>query len=274
VDTEKDTGKWDYSITGVDGGVQFQVSPAVVLTGGLRYETRQVESSLLVEEESHTETYPDTNLLGVFGNVSWRLLTTLHLTADYQYGSADDPFTLASPSDYHRLRLGARYRRDSGLSLLGYYLLHRNKNDNSDWTSDLDQLDLQVGYHRDNLNCSLGYSLILVERAIDQQVTTLPGFGGGQTLYFPILYEANTNLFTGQALWNLNERWALGGDFNVYNNSGSEALSNGTIRAFVEYAFWQNYLINLGYRYTNFEEDDGLNDYSANIGEFSVGYRW
>ena len=35
-----------------------------------------------------------------------------------------------------------------------------------------------------------------------------------------------------------------------------------------------NYLLNAGYRYVDYTEDDGLNDYTANIGEFSVGYRW
>jgi hypothetical protein len=152
--------------------------------------------------------------------------------------------------------------------------LHRIDNDDSDWSSDLDQVDVQLGYHRDNLNLSFGYGLILVEREIDQQVTTTPGFQGGIVFDFPILYEGETHLFTGQARLSLNEQLAVGGNFNIYDNNETEPLTQINLRSFVEVALSNNYLINASYRYVDFEEDDGLNDYSANIGEFSVGYRW
>jgi hypothetical protein len=269
VDSDENKGKWDYSIIGFDGGVQFQVSPAMVATGGLRHETRKVDISLTEAGESESETPPDTKLLGVFGNLSWQVLTALHLTTDYQLGSADDPFTLTSPTDHHRLRIRADYKMMSGLSVMGSYLLQKFENKDSDWTADQNQLELQIGYRRDKLNLALGYGLIQIKRDIDQAVTM-----GSTTKDFPNLYEGKTNLFTGQVRFDLNKTWALGGDVNFYDNKESEPVKQLNLRSYVEVALANNYLINVGYRYVDFNEDDGLNDYKANIAEFSVGYHW
>jgi hypothetical protein len=245
----------------------------MVVTGGLRHESREVDIAQTLEGELESESPEDTKLTGIFGNFSWRISEALRLTTDYQLGSVDDPFTLASPTDHHRFRARARYVMNSGFSLTGSYLLHRFENDNSEWTADQDQVNLHVGYRRENFDCALGYGLMLVKREVDQEITTV-GFGGGDVFEFPILYEGETHLVTGRARLDINDQWAVGGNVNFYDNTESEPVTQLNLRSFVEVAFANNYLLNVSYRYVDFEEEDGLNDYSANIGEFSVGYRW
>lgn len=270
IDGAKNKGKWEYDILGVNSGLQVQFSPTIVASGGVRYETRGVKITLVEEGESEIEEPDDTTLLGAFGNLSLSLAKALRVTADYQLGSSDDPFTLTSPTTNHRLRLRTRYNFPSGIAVTGSYQLNKIENDNAGWTADSNQANLQVGYHRDNIDLSAGYGLMTVKREVDQVLT--PSYGSG--FDFPVLYEGKTHLINGQAHVSLNKQFAVGGNVNYFDNKESNPLSRLDLRAFVEMTLVQNYLVKLGLRHVNYEEEEGLNDYSANIGEVSIGYRW
>jgi hypothetical protein len=67
----------------------------------------------------------------------------------------------------------------------------------------------------------------------------------------------------------------VGGSFNHYQNDGSFGINREDLRTWVELGFGEMYLLHLGYRLVDYEEDDfDWDDYDSNIGEFSVGYKW
>ena len=122
---------------------------------------------------------------------------------------------------------------------------------------------------------SVGFSTIDVDRRIDQTVTTLPGFGGGQELFFPIAYDADSDFIDARLRYAVDERIAFGGDFRLYDNSGSFALEREDLRGWVEFGVGNGYLIHLGYRTVDYDEQAfNFDDYDADIAEVSFGYRW
>ena len=73
----------------------------------------------------------------------------------------------------------------------------------------------------------------------------------------------------------LADDWRVGGYANVYWNRGFWEIDRFTFKAYVEYTFTNGLVSQIGYRYMDFEEKlSGFNDYSANILEISLGYRW
>ena len=262
-------GKSKYDIVGFEGGVQWQFSSAVIVSGGVLRETRNVESSANGAEAEEKET----SLTGVFAHLNGQIAESLNLSADYQLGSTDAPYALTSPTTQNHLRVRTKYQINPQVSIMGSYLMNRIKNDDVDWTSNQDQVNLDVGYHKDNLDLMLGYGMLNIKSEVDQHVEG----GEGETavdFVLPVLYEGKLNLVTGQARFAVNKQWTLGADVSYYDNTESEEVKQLNLRPYVEVVVAKNYLVNVGYRYVDFQEGDGLNDYKANIAEFSVGYRW
>ena len=103
---------------------------------------------------------------------------------------------------------------------------------------------------------------------------TNPGFGGGQELPFNILYESDSDMIDARIVYDMDGKWSLGADMRQYDNSGSFGVEREDYRVWGEFALG-DYLVHLGFRTIDFDETGfNFDDYDADIGEFSIGYRW
>jgi len=260
------TGRWEIQTTGADVGLEFLVSPTLSVGGGVAVENRDVDFVWSADAEV-VEEREKTDREGFFASLSWRPTSAFRLTATAEDNSFDDPFTLASPTDRRRYRVTGRYNWGNGFFASGVYQLVDFENGNSGWTADSDRLALRVGYGREGLDLSLGLATGEVNREIDQLVNG--------TVLFPIDYQADTDMFDGRVRYAVNDRWAFGGSFRVYDNKGSFALTHDDYRAFVEVNCPAGYLARVGYRMVDYDEDRfDFDDYDADIAEFAIGYRW
>lgn len=271
---DNNVGAWEIETLGAEAGLEFFVSPTVTVSGGLVYEDRDVDFAfdqdgvLPPEDEELDEGSTDHD--GYYGIVSWRPSSAFLLHVSFEDNSFDDPFTLASATDRQRYRVRGRYRWDTGLSLTGTYLVNDYENTNSGWDAENNIASFRLGYEEEGLYASLGYSFVDVERSIDQVVE-----GGFREDLFRIFYEADSDFLNGQLRYQVNDRVAFGGLFRLYDNDGSFALERDDLRAYVEVGFLENYLFHLGYRTVDYDEQAfNIDDYDADIAEFSIGYRW
>lgn len=269
IDGEKQEAMLKYDNKAGEGGLQYLFSPEMTLTAGYRYEVRELEGT-------ETVTYEDkTTRNGLFGNIKWDI-KAFKITADYQFGDYNDPFTLISPTSFHRFRLTAKTKIDR-FNFSGSYLWNQAKSEvyDDEWDSTKNQLSLRAGYHGQKIQVFAGYSLIDVEHQGRRTIVYPPTWTGPGSFPWDILYEGKSNLLDASFSTDLANNWALGGYANIYWNRGFWEIDRFTFKAYVEYTFDNGLVSQIGYRYVNFEEKmSGFNDYSANILEISFGYRW
>ena len=257
------SGRWNIETTGGEAGLQVSVNPKLTISGGVRSESRD---TTWYTSESGTEVKESTDNTGFFGTVGWRPTKEFHLTGTAETNSYNDPFTLASPTDHTRYRVRGVYNMAGGTYVAANYLRNEAKNSNSGWDSTAEQYGLQVGYEKPGVHASIGYGNVKLDRTIFQ-VTTVGNFD--------IAYNADSDFVDGQLSWTLAERWVVGGTARYYKNTGSFALKRTDYYGFVEYDFTQGYLVRVGYRSIDYNEDQyNFDDYKADIAEFSIGYRW
>ena len=266
MDLKYETGQFE-------GGIQYQPSSKIGVTVGFHYEERDVEDQVEIEEVN-----APTKRTGLFGTLVWRPGKNFNMTADYQLGSYDNPFTLISPTDYNRFRLTAKLKSKNFFASSSY-LYNKSKNEDEGvlfWESSKNQFNLRLGFHGDKVKASAGYSLIDVAREGNRTIYYPPAWIGGEGSFdWDILFDGTSNLFDAYLYFDLNKTWGLGGYINYYDNNGSWELSRTTLKAFAKYQFQCGFITQLGYRLVDFKETkNGYNDYKANIFEISFGYQW
>ncbi|MDX1502119.1 MAG: hypothetical protein R3325_07135 [Thermoanaerobaculia bacterium] len=266
-------GRWEIDTDVYEIGAQFHVSADVTVAAGVREETRDLDFEWSEDGEGHGERV-ETDQSGYFANVGWRPAKRCSLNLELEDSSFDNPFALASPTDRQRYKLRGSYGNDRGLTVTGSYAINEVENDLSTWKSDYDQLAVRLNYDRDRLRASLGFSNIDVDRKSDQEITTLPGFGGGAVLPITVFYDADTDIIDARVVYDMDGRWLVGADARQIDNSGSFGLEREDYRLWVEFGLG-DYLLHLGYRTIDYDETGfDFDDYDADIGEFSIGYRW
>jgi hypothetical protein len=268
-----------------EGGLQYAFTNKLILTGGYRNEQRKLTNLETAEGADQTTRN------GFFGNLKWDL-RNLHLTADFQRGRYENPFTLISPTSYDRFRTTARWQLGK-TNLSASYLMNRIKSDvpgglnflvnygsdsyNDLWKSSNDQVNLRLGYHGDKINFSLGYAYIHVKQDSTRLVSYPASWAGAPgTFNWVIAYTGNSTLLDANLAWTLAADWKVGLYANSYKNTGFWPIDRTMIRAYVEYLLSGGFAAQVAYRYANFKESlsGGANNYNANIVEFSFGYRW
>jgi hypothetical protein len=271
IENEAEMVDFSYRTIGSDVGIQYEFSSRLALTIGYRSERRELEGL-----ETVTYDY-DTTQSGLFGDIKWNPFKALKLTLDYEHSDYENPFTLISPTDYDRLRLTAKYQLRSFV-LTGSYLWSDSKSEIEEdlfqaWRS---QLNLRGGFHGERMKAFVGYAYIQSNREGSRTVAYPPFWTGpGGTFLWEILYEGKAILFDVTLSYDVDKSWKIVGYANIYSNSGSYEIDRTTIRGYLEYTFLGGYAARVGYRYVDFREKrGGFNDYSANIFEFSFGYRW
>ena len=269
-DGNRSLGVWEIDTSGLEAGVSFAATTAITVGGGVRWENREVDHGAVVGGNDVDLEGTETEHTGYFADLSWRPAGTgFSLTGSVDSSSFDDPFALASPTDRLRWRLRARYAiADTGFSLRGALSSDESENDDSGWQATYDQADLQVAYTRPQLEASLGWSRVEIDRDIDQ-------FVNGGAFFFPIAYGAEADFVDARVRWQPTERLTAGGTLRRYENSGSFGLERDDFRAFVDYAFPAGYTLGLAYRTVDYDEDEfSFDDYDADVIEASIGYRW
>jgi hypothetical protein len=265
---------WQIDTTSIQLGVEYSVSPQVLVSAGILEESRDVDFTWSDPAEAVSED-EKTDQTGYYATLAWRPNRFCRVEVSFEDSSYDDPFTLASPTDRQRVRVRGRYGNENGFNVTGSYAMNDVENSNSGWDSTYDQADLRLGYRRDDLNVSFGYNLVDMDRSIDQIVSTPPGFGAAPPFLVAIDYQAEATFVDGRVRYEANEDWTLGADLRMYDNDGSFGLKRDDYRAWVEMDFGTNYLLHLGYRTVDYDEERfNFDDYDADIAEISVGYRW
>jgi hypothetical protein len=267
-------GRWNLETNGGRTGVELDFASQVTVTAGIQYEHRKVNAAY-TETSADLESHPTvtTRDTGFFGTVGWVPRRGVHLTAELEDASYTDPYTLKSPTDRQRVRVRGQYKLESGLYLSGSFLYNKFKNDDSGWDAHYNEGNLRLGYQKGAVTAAAGYGRIDISRNVSQEVDVVDT----TNLLFlvPIAYDAKTDLWDGELRWAVDKEWAVGGDLRYYSNSGSWPLAHDDLRGYVEYTFTGGYVVHAGYRYVKYDEKQyNFDDYSANIGEFSVGYRW
>lgn len=266
-------GVWEIETDGFEAGLEWTASSTLVLTGGVRYESRDVthgaeEGAAGAPLDLERET---TDHDGYFATVAWRPTGDLRFTLDYEDDSFDDPFTLASATDRSRVRATGRYSLDNGFWLSGSYLLTEYENDVSGWDAQTDQANLRLGYRDDRLSASVGYSMAEFDRAIAHEVVG----SFGPPAFFAIDYTAESDFIDGMLRWSATPALTLGGELRLYENDGSFALERDDYRVFGEYRYESGFLYRLSYRTVDYDESAfDFDDYDADLFDFGVGWSW
>lgn len=257
-----------YHTLGLEGGLQYQFSPALSMTAGYRSEIREFQG---IETVNHKE---ENTLNGFFANVNLKVKRLLQLTADYHHGIYDNPFTLISPTDFYRMRITARFHYKEFNIHTSY---HHNQT-TSDileklWESSTDRINLRAGYRIGPAQISIGYNRINTVHESDRIITFAPPASG--SFAWDVFFEGKSNLMDVSLDFDISEQIKIGTNGNYYDNNGYWEISRTILNSFVEYMFPNRLVSHLGYRYIDFkEESSGANDYSAHIIELSFGYRW
>ena len=89
------------------------------------------------------------------------------------------------------------------------------------------------------------------------------------------MYEGQSTLWDFNLSWDFTENWKLGAYVNSYTNRGFWEIDRQMLKGYVEFLLPLGFSTEVAYRYVNFKEEmSGMNDYKANIFEFSFGYEW
>jgi len=287
IGTTSDRTSIIYDRLGLEGGLQFQLSSKFVLTAGARSETRTVDAGERAEEG-----YEDTETVrtGFFGNLKWDLLKALKLTFDYQRSDTDDPYTLVAPTQFDRFRATLRTQlknftltanvlsvkvRNELEGGLNFRILTSEDAYADVWTSSNTQFNLRLGYRTAGLEAAVGYGLMKADEKSGREVAFNPSWTGpGGTFPWMIDTTADANLFDASVSWAFRPGWRVGAYLNSYRNTGFWPIERTIVKAALEHTFGGGFVGQFGYRLVDFKEKDSKVDYTANILEFSFGYRW
>lgn len=257
---------WDVATDGYEIGAELALSPIVTIAAGWSGESRSTTYGW-VFDAAEAGRDADTDRAGYFARLMLELASGLQLTASIEDNSIDDPFTLASPTSSRRYKTSARWRWDNGLSLSASYRRTDVDNDVSNWLADTEQADARLIYQRPRLRVSGGYARIDLARAVQQAVTA-----GARITVFAIDYAAESSFLDASARWQLNDRFAIGGELRAYDNRGSFRLTRDDYRALFDVRVGNEYSLQLTYRDLEYVED-AYDAYDANILEVAFGLR-
>lgn len=275
---EPNDGMYEIDTTSIEAGVEWLPSREITVAVGVIEESRDVDLLTFFEGEELKNETAKTDQTGYYGRFNWRPNRTFQLSASLEDASIDDPFALTAPTDRSRYRLQGRVNLENGFWASGNYILAEYENglNGADgWEADSDQLGVRAGYRKDGLDLGFGYQIHDVDRAVDQVVTTAPGFGGGQVFDFPVFYESEATFWDGRVRYVASQRLTVGADARFYDNDGSFGLSRDDLRAYADIAVMGSYILHLGYRTIDYDEDEvDFDDYDADIIELGLGYRW
>jgi hypothetical protein len=258
---------WEIATDGYEIGAELALSAVVTVAAGWSSESRSTVYGWSFDADA-AGTDGDTGRTGYFARLMLHLAGGLDITASVEDNSIDDPFTLASPTSSTRYKATARRRWSNGLSLSANYRNTDVDNDVSNWLAGTEQGDVRLIYQRPRLQVSGGYTRVDLERSVEQAVTA-----GTRVTVFAIDYTAESSFWDASARWQLNERFAIGGDLRSYDNHGSFRLTRDDFRAFLDMRVGDDYRLQIAYRDLDYVED-AYDAYDVGILELAFGVSW
>ena len=258
---------WSIETTGLEARFELVLTPNIVLGTGWSSEDRDVEYRQGLVPDPSAERL-STQRDGFFLSLSFDPLGPLSFTASVEDNSIDDPFTLSAPTQGRRYRVHGRYRWDNGLGLTASYRKNDLENDLSGWSGDTEQTDIRLSRNGEALRLSAGYGRVDYSRRIDQLV-----MGGARGNLFSIAYGAEGTFLDASLRWQAGPRIATGAYTRIYDNDGSYPLERNDWRAFVELGLGDGYHLQIAKRSIDYDED-GFDDFDAELVELAVGFRW
>lgn len=266
--SERFLGQWDVSTTGADLGLEWAPTTALTVSGGVRWEERDVEGAVGTDTLGPRET-ETTEHTGFFVTGGWRPANGLRLTAELDTSSYDDPYTVAAPTDRLRYRLRAQMPLPGAWSVVASVTGTEVENDQVDYDTSIMRWDGRVRYSLPTLQASLGFSHHEIDRNVDQIVLV-----GAPRLY-AIDYQAEADFLDLHVEWRPVTAWTVGAMALLYDNDGSFAVERDDLRLWAEYGFADNYSLGGAYRTVDYQEGSfRLDDYEADVVELYLGWRW
>jgi len=254
VETEVDIKTFIY-----ETGVQVLLYKTLSVTGGMRYESREVS----LEEEQKEKTYRTT----AFFNANYSLSNRLNLMGEYERGAYNEPFTLMSPTDLNRFKIRGKFKPFEKLSLILSYLRKDLKNKDSGGKFNSSTYGLDFDYSlKSRLHLSAGYSRAEIDTSISNNVL----YQFVQILW-NIKYESANNIFRGSMKYDINKNLSVGAMVYYYKNTGTWGLDWTTIDTWLKYTLSSGYNVLFSYKWNKYNEKKyNFDDYSSSI--FTVGF--
>jgi hypothetical protein len=257
----------DVETDGYELGAELALTPAITVAAGRSREARTTTYGWLYGPAGAGESV-SSDRTGYFARLKLDFTGGLELSAGVEDNSIDDPFTLASPTASMRYTFSARRRWSNGLSLSGTYRNTDIENDQSNWLADTEQATLRLTYQRQRLRLSSGYTRVDIAHSVEQSVAA-----GARITVFVIDYAAASMFRDASAYWQLNDRFAIGGDLRSYDNHGSFKLARDDWRAVLDVRFSAEYTLQVAYRELEYASDQ-YDSYDAEILELAFGVGW
>ncbi|NNE60836.1 MAG: hypothetical protein HKN35_08080 [Woeseia sp.] len=263
--TEGGQGQWDIDSLAFDLGLAWQAAESLLVSAGWQTQSRDVDSTATQAGGTARTVTDRSDADGLFINFDYRPNNRLHVNARLNDHSRDDPYSLASPSEFTRYRLRASYRAPRGVLVVASHASNERENDLGQWAATTRQTSLRFSHSVADLTWSVGGTLVDNSQDFIRQVS-----GGSRQDLFDVAYRAETSYADASLSWSVNERWTVGGYWRRYDNSGSFDVSRDDWRTFFDVKLAGNYSIGVSYRNINFEEG-GLEFYDAHVIE--AGFR-
>lgn len=285
---------WRYRSTGGKAGIRFRLSPRMTISGGVKFEERQLELAGGAEDDTLRiagDLRPNSGR-GAFTDIEWRLSRQTRIGVGLQTGSYSHPYTSTSKSDYLRFRLRGQVKGKRRWALKGVYRLHAIENGKSGWNSVNHRLSINATYSRKSIKAAVGTGYTSVNNSITN-ILTSPLPNGEYLPPYPQLahiakYSGSTLMLTGNLRWTATKWLAFGGDFMVHRTLGTKEdwthddgrasfwpLSRSDADLYADVNLLSSYQLRASYRYLAYEEKlQHLNDYSAGLYEISASYQW
>ena len=257
----------------LEAGARVSPRSNLQITGGLRFESRDVTTRVALDEH----VAPATERTSAFVDASFSPHAEWDLLAEYEIGDYDNPFTRVSPSGLDRFKARVRYTSRSvpGLGVVGTVLTRRLSNAVTDYSLAADHYSLHARYAADRVTAYGGYIRQRWDSAIVNEVMTAPGFLGGQSFTHESFYDSTLDMVSGGVGYNVAEWLRAGADVTVYDNEGSFGQQFRQFKIFADVPSPAGYVVRLMYWRNHYDESDfDFDDYRSNIVTVSIGYRF
>ncbi len=271
----------------VEAGAQVVPARGVTLTGGLRRENRSTRFFDVADDEEDEVEDPgheggehvETTRTTLFVNGSVAPSRRVSVMGEYERGDYDDPFTLIAPTSMDRVKARVRFMPGNGLTVTGAFLTRRIENN---LAGPVHPTEPRTGdpatLRTTSVTAHARYAVDLVSvygsytrQETSHDVTNL--VNGFRTV--PILYESDLDRGAGGVTIGVTDSVKVGTDLSAYRNRGSFGLDWEQYRVFTELLSPAGYVVTLSYRYNSLDETMfDFDDYSAHIGEVTIGYRF
>ena len=267
IDAQSTATSFDIKTSIYEAGLRVLPYHSLSISGGIRYEKRDVTRQVGVEAPDFLATKRTTCFIDANYDISKRL----NLLAEYERGSYKDPFTIMSPTGLDRFKIRGKVKATEQLSFIFTMLKRDMKNSDSGGKFNSATYSIDAAYTmKEKFTISAGYSRLNIDTSINHLVDFAPVL-----IPWNISYKSENNIFQGSLSYKFNPNLSIGAMSYYYKNSGTWALDWTTFRGWIRYNLNSGYSLVLSYQRNNYNEVIyNFDDYSSDILTLGFGYRF